>query len=95
MGQDLTINFEDAPQRWEYLLHTTTQDELPADLGEIGHDGWELVQGFPCAVKIPDVATTIIVNGRPAQGVPGVMLIFKRPMARLQPAGNQLATSDN
>lgn len=84
----MTFEFSDPPVYWEYETHVIPQAMMQQALTELGKDGWELSQAFPCAVQVQERATspTIItppgINGGQG-GTPsvesGLMMIFKRP----------------
>lgn len=84
-GDKVMFEFEDSPQCWEYATHVIPQDQLQPALTALGIDGWELVQGLPCAVQVQEAQSSILAppGARPQpQAVGGMMMIFKRPKAR-------------
>lgn len=84
-GDKVMFEFEDSPQCWEYATHVVPQDQLQPALTALGIDGWELVQGLPCAVQVQEAQSAILAppGARPQpQAVGGMMMIFKRPRAR-------------
>lgn len=102
-SQDLTIQFEDNVQQWEYNTFIIAIVQLDAALQQLGSDGWELIQGFP--FKVPDGeqrAGGLIVpgagGGAESQSAAGgvFMLIFKRPKAPMAGVNSSgLAASQN
>ena len=100
-SQDLTIQFEENVQQWEYIAPVVPQEHLGPALERIGLDGWEFVQGFPCQVAIgggghsPSGLITPQSSERP-QATGGLMLIFKRPKAPMAGVNSSgLAASQN
>lgn len=84
-SNSVTFEFSDPPQCWEYATHVIPQAMMQQALEDLGRDGWELSQAFPCAVQTTMNRTGIItppgVDGQ--GGMPsresGLMMIFKRP----------------
>lgn len=71
-------------QQWEYLMDAVPQQALQKTLAKYGKDGWELTSAMTAALQ-PQPAMTmekgILVAAPVAQGpIPGVALIFKRPL---------------
>lgn len=92
--KDLTIQFEDGVQQWDYITFIIANTELEPALKTLGRDGWELTQGFPCQVAVGEQqqqSTIALPGGMPARptAAGGMMLIFKRPMAALRDRGGE------
>lgn len=100
---NLTIQFEDGVQQWEYNTFIIAIVQLDSALQQLGCDGWELIQGFP--FKVPDGEQRpggLIVpgagTGADSPGAAGgvFMLIFKRPKMVLPNVNSSgLAASQN
>lgn len=100
MSQDLTIQFEDNVQQWEYISPVVPQEHLGPALERCGVDGWEFVQGFPCQAAVEPQSGLIVPGGMDGgervRMASALMLIFKRPKMMLPNVNSSgLAASQN
>jgi hypothetical protein len=72
--EDLRIEFEDSPVRWEHMRKALPDQMVDEFLEQASEHGWELVAVLPCVVQV----RSTIVTGEAGQPMGGVMLFFKR-----------------
>lgn len=103
-GNTLAFQFEDIPQRWDYLVHIAHQTDVLSELKIKGQEGWELVQAMPVAVPVNGPGGTLnghggsgllLPQGQQQQVAIGLQMILKRPAAMIGHGDRRVKTSAN